>query len=217
MSSHRLQGPPPTFSPTALYTLANSALGPNRTLQIDPSSGPAILLHTAPLPAAAAPLAFRVTPAHDADRAFWNLCATVHTVSTGGGGGRSLCLDVFGDDKATPHLAAPAGVSGQLWTIAGWGDGTWRLTNEYSGPDLRLDSKEGAGNGTLTRGERKGQHWNFTALAERPENGNGSGGAGGPRGYVDGGSNGTAVFAGPTVRTFFFDARWMRDLTVAGL
>ena len=212
MTSNGLGGQPPTFSPLALYTLSNAARGPARTLQIDPASGPDIRLFVGTLPPGAAPLAFRVAPAHG-DPSFWALCAVV---STGGGGGQSLCLDVFGNDKATPHLAAPGSVSGQLWTVAGWGDGSWKLTNTYSGPDLKLDSKGEGGNGTMTKGEALGQHWSFTPLAGRQENGNGSGGpaagtgalgggggngtASGGNGTLGGGSNGTAVFAGPTVR-----------------
>lgn len=53
--------------------------------------------------------------------------------------GTKMCLDVYGDDKKRPHLAPAGNYSGQQWLISSRGDGTWSLTNSYSGPELLLD------------------------------------------------------------------------------
>ncbi len=51
--------------------------------------------------------------------------------------GKDRALDVYGDDRTTPHLTAAGNFSGQQWMIHGHGEGSWRLTNSYSG-DLVL-------------------------------------------------------------------------------
>src|SRR5665213_857228 len=56
--------------------------------------------------------------------------------------GASKCLDIYREDKTRPHLADAGNFSGQSWQIVSGGMGTWRLTNEYSGP-LILDVKPG--------------------------------------------------------------------------
>lgn len=48
--------------------------------------------------------------------------------------GTNMSLDVYGDDKTRPHLTAAGRFSGQQWHIVPNGDGTWQLTNTYSGP-----------------------------------------------------------------------------------
>ncbi|KAI9762307.1 MAG: hypothetical protein M4579_000455 [Chaenotheca gracillima] len=55
--------------------------------------------------------------------------------------GTKMSLDVYGDDNTRPHLAPTADVPGQQWQLSSAGDGTWRLTNSFSGPDLWLDVK----------------------------------------------------------------------------
>ena len=52
--------------------------------------------------------------------------------------GANKRLDVYGDDKTKPHLADAGNYSGQIWTLTPWGDGTWKLTNEYSGSGLHI-------------------------------------------------------------------------------
>jgi hypothetical protein len=76
-------------------------------------------------------------------------------------------LDVYGNDKTKPHLANAGYYSGQIWTIAQWGDGTWRLTNQYSGPGLHLDVYSDTKEPFLGDGNHSGQHWQFTPIAPR--------------------------------------------------
>lgn len=48
--------------------------------------------------------------------------------------GSNMYLDVYGNDKTRPHLTAAGNFSGQQWHVLPAGDGTWQLTNTYSGP-----------------------------------------------------------------------------------
>lgn len=41
-------------------------------------------------------------------------------------------LDVYGNDKTTPHLITTERLPGQQWMVQPMGDGTWRLSNLYS-------------------------------------------------------------------------------------
>ena len=63
--------------------------------------------------------------------------------------GPSRCLDVYGDDKTRPHLTAAGNFSGQQWHVVPQGNGTWKLTNTYSGM-LALAADSG-GNGVHLR------------------------------------------------------------------
>lgn len=48
--------------------------------------------------------------------------------------GTSKFLDVYGSDKTRPHLATAGNYSGQQWRVEQQGNGTWKLSNTYSGP-----------------------------------------------------------------------------------
>ncbi|GKZ60328.1 hypothetical protein AnigIFM49718_006667 [Aspergillus niger] len=48
--------------------------------------------------------------------------------------GTGMSLDVYGDDKTRPHLAASGNYTGQQWHVEKQANGTWRLSNSYSGP-----------------------------------------------------------------------------------
>ncbi|KAK4069185.1 hypothetical protein Trihar35433_5764 [Trichoderma harzianum] len=48
--------------------------------------------------------------------------------------GSDKCLDVYGNDKTRPHLATAGNYSGQQWRVEQQGNGTWKLSNSYSGP-----------------------------------------------------------------------------------
>lgn len=54
-------------------------------------------------------------------------------------------LDVYGNDKTTPHLTASGNFTGQQWRLEERAGGTWRLTNIFSG-DLTL-AVDASGNG----------------------------------------------------------------------
>lgn len=80
----------------------------------------------------------------------------------------SLVRDVI-DDKGVAstsvHLAnKEARVTGQQWFLSSWGDGSFRLTNEFTGPtkhfDVFLDTKKVS----LGAGDHSGQHWHLTRI-----------------------------------------------------
>jgi len=72
-------------------------------------------------------------------------------------------LDVYSNDKTKPRLAPAGNSSGQIWTIAPWGDGTWQLTNQYSGKELHLGITAGPTfTPWLAKGDDTGQRWVFT-------------------------------------------------------
>jgi hypothetical protein len=73
-------------------------------------------------------------------------------------------LDVYGNDKTKPHLADAGNYSGQIWTISSWNDGTWKLTNQYSGSGLHLDVYSDTKVPFMGDGDHTGQHWTFTQL-----------------------------------------------------
>ena len=82
-------------------------------------------------------------------------------------------LDVYGDDKLKPHLAAAGNFSGQIWIIAPWGDGTRHLENTYSGKDLYLDTMEGGPRVALNSANvgRPTQRWTITPIRKITEPG----------------------------------------------
>lgn len=78
--------------------------------------------------------------------------------------GPNRVLDVYGNDKTKPHLATEGNYSGQLWTLDGWGDSTWRLSNAYSGDDLHLGTYLDTHEPFMGDGNHSGQHWTITAI-----------------------------------------------------
>jgi hypothetical protein len=75
-------------------------------------------------------------------------------------------LDVYGDDKTKPHLADAGNYSGQIWTVTPWGDGSYRLTNNFSGSGLHLDVYSDTNVPFLGDGNHSGQHWRFTQVGK---------------------------------------------------
>lgn len=59
--------------------------------------------------------------------------------------GKDMCLDVYGDDKTRPHLAAAGNFSGQQWQLFDRKNGAWSLWNGYSGPDMFLTARSEPG------------------------------------------------------------------------
>ncbi|KAI9767071.1 MAG: hypothetical protein M1839_004628 [Geoglossum umbratile] len=108
-----------------------------------------------------------MTPSRDDRRQFWQLTPLpsprTYKLRTRFLGPDRV-LDVYGDDKAKPHLAMKGNYSGQIWTISSWGDGTWKLTNSYSGPDLHLDTYADTHDPFLGDGDHTGQHWKITPI-----------------------------------------------------
>ena len=157
-------GPP--FSPTAFFALTTRLNGRDATLQAGPVLGEYVLLHTALDAAGGAPLAWQITAAPTTVDC-WSLCANVSMGSGGSfGSQRYLCRDVFAEEKHTLRLGTPGYYAGQQWAIRdGRGDGTYRLTNQWSGPDLHLDAESNSGRTVMADGDGSGQRWSYRELA----------------------------------------------------
>ena len=74
-------------------------------------------------------------------------------------------LDVWGNDKTSPHLADAGHFSGQYWNIEqSGGSNRFKLTNTYSGPSLFLDTRSVSNQLYLSDGDRETQYWTFTFI-----------------------------------------------------
>lgn len=58
------------------------------------------------------------------------------------------------------HLAATGNYSGQFWTVTLWedGSGTFRLTNDFTGPIVHLDTYADTHEPFLDTDDHSGQH-----------------------------------------------------------
>ncbi|KAJ9604051.1 hypothetical protein H2200_011574 [Cladophialophora chaetospira] len=99
------------------------------------------------------------------DPGTWNLCTMWL--------GRDRVLDVYGDDKTTPHLTAAGNYSGQQWRIDRYADGTFRLTNLYS--EGLVLAANGSENGVRLRDARGEPAERWILQLERPIRENGFG------------------------------------------
>ena len=81
--------------------------------------------------------------------------------------GEGFSLDVRNDagvNSRTVELAVTGLFSGQYWTVTPWGDGSFRLTNDFTGPERHLDTYSGSEELHMGDGNRYGQHWHFERI-----------------------------------------------------
>ena len=153
--------------PTAYYRLTNHYTGPSAPLSVyrEPND-PHIYLTTATglsekRPSTTTPY-WQFFPVYNSSPPKYHILteyADPDTRET-----RFLALDIFNADKSVPHLTKPGWYSGQYWRLESWeedGDGLEdvRLTNDYSGQELHLDTYSGSKKGFLGDGDHTGQHW----------------------------------------------------------
>jgi hypothetical protein len=101
----------------------------------------------------------------DDKRQYWRLMNVV-------GGKFKLCtgfyrnkhLDVVCEDKTTSYLADAGIFTGQFWSLTRCYDGTYKLTNDYSGPNLHLEVHNDTYEAFLGTGDCTGQHWHITPI-----------------------------------------------------
>jgi hypothetical protein len=156
---HTTRGISTTIDPDSWYRLTNAHLGPSISLDVenDGAGNKEGLL--------------KMSPSGDYSGQFWRF---IPQPSSGTYKiqnmflGPNRALDVYGNDKTKPHLATVGNYSGQMWTLDGWGDSTWRLLNAYSGDDLRdglrLDTYSDTHGLFMCAGNNSGQHWTLTAI-----------------------------------------------------
>lgn len=85
--------------------------------------------------------------------------------------GEGFSLDVVNDagtNSRSLHLAATGNFSGQFWTVTPWNDGTstYRLTNDFTGPNFHLDTYADTHEPFLGVDNHTGQHWLFEEIGD---------------------------------------------------
>lgn len=80
--------------------------------------------------------------------------------------GTNRALNVYGNNMTTPHLALARNFSGQRWNLTLIRGTTYKLSNDYSGPDLHLDVKSDTRIPYLSTGDHTGQYWDFTEIRD---------------------------------------------------
>jgi len=87
----------------------------------------------------------------------------LHTVQKGD----SNALDVFsynGLNTIGLHFYNVGDYTGQYWRLDEWGDGTIKMSNNFTGPDILLDVASDTLEPTLAGGDSPGQHWTLSQL-----------------------------------------------------
>lgn len=74
-------------------------------------------------------------------------------------------LDIFsynGLNTIGLHFYNVGDYTGQYWRLDDWGDGTIKLSNNFTGPDMLLDVANDTLKPTLAGGDSPGQHWTLS-------------------------------------------------------
>ncbi|RDW65701.1 RICIN domain-containing protein [Aspergillus mulundensis] len=92
--------------------------------------------------------ALKMAPDHDVTGQHWQLRPSptnegAYNLSTKWLGTKML-LDVYGSDKTRPHLSPAGDYTGQQWKVEKYGNGTWKLSNAYSGPLVLAAEESGS-------------------------------------------------------------------------
>lgn len=62
------------------------------------------------------------------------------------------------------HVTTTGVYSGQYWTVTPWGDGSFQLTNDYTGSSIHLDVYADTKEAMLDGDDHSGQHWRLTKI-----------------------------------------------------
>ncbi|KAF2188029.1 hypothetical protein K469DRAFT_704302 [Zopfia rhizophila CBS 207.26] len=77
-------------------------------------------------------------------------------------------LNFYGVKSLGLHFFNTGPSTGQYWRLDEWDDGSVKITNEFSGPDIHLGVTEGSLEPTLAGGDKPGQHWTLSQLGSTP-------------------------------------------------
>jgi hypothetical protein len=140
-----------TFSTHRTYLLTNDYAGSSKQLASNGAS-------TSPVMAAA-------SSSDSAEQWYLRLAPLtgyyyMHTRALGD----AQALDVYNDQgtSSTSLTFAAAGrFTGQYWRFDLWGDGTYRLSNNFTGTSVSLDTYADTLQLFLDSGDHSGQHWTF--------------------------------------------------------
>ncbi|KAF2401120.1 hypothetical protein EJ06DRAFT_555742 [Trichodelitschia bisporula] len=137
-----------TPTPNTNYTLSNTYTGTSQLFSSSPSKDPTLTRSISPSP-------------HN--RVYFTPTSTpnyfrIHTRALGD----NYSLDVTNDagvESTKLHFAETGDFSGQFWRLHGWGDGTVKLSNMFTGEGAHLDVYADSQVPFLGRDDHSGQHW----------------------------------------------------------
>ena len=81
--------------------------------------------------------------------------------------GSTRSLDVINDNGVNSNqvdLAETGNYSGQFWQFGKWSDGTYRLSNTFTGPSVHLDVYSDTHKAFLGTDDHSGQHWHMKSV-----------------------------------------------------
>ncbi|HEX6899158.1 MAG TPA: hypothetical protein VF789_05570 [Thermoanaerobaculia bacterium] len=139
------------------YQLSNASLGAGKALEVIPDGSGRL----------------RMSPTKNITGQAWKL------VERGGGQyalrtqylGEGLSLNVLRNaSKDRPVLATTGDFPGQAWTLTLGAEGTYKLTNDLTGPDRFLDTTCDTDEPILTSGDHDGQIWTLTQIRKVESN-----------------------------------------------
>jgi len=146
-----------SFDTHFYYRLTNDFLGPGQSLDVY-NAGTSRL---------------KMSTTADSPGQLWKL------VDVGGGkyslrtalSGDGFSLDVVNDGTNESLVLAETGAySGQAWTLTRQDDATYKLTNDFTGPQKSVDTYSDTHEPCLGSGDSSGQHWKLTPVRELPTN-----------------------------------------------
>jgi hypothetical protein len=85
--------------------------------------------------------------------------------------GDFAALDVFsynGKNTIDLHMFAVQEKTGQYWQLSKQGDGSFKINNQYTGPDIYLDVVKDTLQPTLAARDGPGQRWTLSELGSQP-------------------------------------------------
>ena len=91
----------------------------------------------------------------------------LHTV----GKGQYSALDVYnyiGRQAIDLHFYATQDLTGQYWHLNQQSDGSVKIHNNFTGPDMYLDLKDGTLQPTLAARDSQGQRWTLSSIRSTP-------------------------------------------------
>jgi len=137
---------------TYWYRLTNNYSGPNKAIDTFPNG------------------TIEIAAAGDFSGQYWRFVPlatgpkyALRTLYLGDG----YSLDVYNDNGTSSrivYLAATGDYSGQYWTLNTWADGTYRLSNDFTGLTKHLDVYSDTLQPMLDTDDHSGQHWHLNKI-----------------------------------------------------
>jgi hypothetical protein len=101
-------------------------------------------------------LKFNFTQASENEH--YNICTEWDSIA--------YCLDVFGNNKTTPHLSTPGNYAGEQWIVNATQEGAFKLSNDFTGTGYYLDVYGNTKQAFMSTGDYSGQYWRLDEVGE---------------------------------------------------